>query len=365
MLTSELTTKEMKKTAQLLTLLTSLGMSAVFFVPIAQAQTPGGHFVLVDQGRVSSTTAPFSSSLNWSVNIGTGFSGTTTSAFVSETITTTAPNAQWSRVDISGFSDPGYTIGVSTCTYDSEDEPAGSYSGFVQLTHLFQETNNGCVFSPNLYYNVEVSDFAPAGGASSMTVDGVQGWSLPPGYSIVSAAYSPFFSYFSIVADGFQITPTASSTGLFLSGAQEFCNAQFGTTTAGIFGIGTDIANGFCQAAGYLFVPTPQSIQQFQGLQSALSQAVPFSYVYEFFNDFDSLQASTTENLQSFSISFPSIGSTTPLGAVVPTNFDILSTTTISKYYPDSAREGFLFLASMAIWFVAILSIYHRAQKAI
>jgi len=347
-------------------------LSGFFLVaPFAFAQSQ--HFVLLQQSDASvqnsymgsSCTGPQSCSTFYN-QVGTGFTGSTTGAYVTDEYTLSGSSAVLPTVlYLQGYSDSSYSTLQTRCAYVSSTTVAPVAGQFDQLNFDsgLSSGTNPCTFVSSYYYEVRISFASSSPSLTAHTYNGSltayqnSTWL----WDQTDPTYPNFVPQYAIVADGFQITPTASSSGLFLSGAQSFCNASFGTTSAGIFGITTDIANGLCQVGGYLFVPTPDSLQQFTVLPSILEGHIPFSYAYDMVNSFNGLSASSTENMDSFSISdLGSFASSSPFASVIPSNIDILSTTTISKFYPDPIRESMLFLASSAIWFVLIVAIYYR-----
>jgi hypothetical protein len=177
-------------------------------------------------------------------------------------------------------------------------------------------------------------------------------------------AFEPMWA---LTGNGFFITPTASSTGLDLSGANAFCNSILGTSTGLINGIATDFANGTCQALGYLFVPTPNSIQQFQQLEPLLSQRVPFSYVSGVQSTWNSLTASSSTNIPQYQTDMSSagIGSTTALGNILPTRMDLLSSSTVNKFLPSGIHDALYTLAEVAIALIAVAGMYEEGKRLI
>jgi len=334
-----------------------------FLVPSVFAQAPQ---VIVQQSSVIASTNYFQSNQSYfTYSIGRGWTGTTTRAFVTASyiVNGTPVNAPI-QLSMREFSDASYSSLIGFCLFTSP-RTTGAYPtspGYVQLDFV-SCSGSSTTFNSSSYYQIEIGfnrqpgtvDFTEYRGAATNTTP------YPITWNQTDPTYPNFAPQFVLVGGGFQITPTTGDTGLLMSGAQTFCNSQFGTSSAGVFGIGTDIANGFCQVAGYLFIPTGESLQQFSGLPDVLGQRIPFSYMYQFALSFQGLAASSTENMESFSISgLGTFASTSPFSSVIPSSIDIISTSTISKYYPDPIRHTMLFLASSAIWFVLILAIYHR-----
>jgi len=359
----------MKKSPQRLALFFSGVLGLFFFVPlVALAQQGSGHFVIVAQGLVSATSTDFNvnsgnATAEFGINIGSGRTGTTTGAFVSFTADFTTANPGQYPVDLK-IEDQ--TAG-GNCEYRGalQQHYPGATAQFEQLNFFSCTSPQNEAFVPADTYIVDITyGYTVANLTTQFVVEGAPinttGWSVSYGVQGTDPVYPDFIPQFALVADGFQITPTAASSGYLLSGAGAFCNSQFGTSTGGVVGIVTDFPNAMCQVAGYLFIPTPESLQQFGQLQPILQQKIPFSYMYGVGGIFTGLTASTTENLPTMGISMPVMGTTTPLGNVIPTHIEFFSTTTISKYYPDNVRESFLFLGGAAIWVGAVLVVYRR-----
>jgi len=122
----------------------------------------------------------------------------------------------------------------------------------------------------------------------------------------------------------------------------------------------TFFPNGMCKVAVFLFIPSSDSLNNFSLLSSNLQGKIPFSYVYGLQSIFSGLTASSTANLTSLSIAFPDIGSTTPLGAILPASLTVLSTSTIGTYLPESVRLNVLSFQRIFLWMGFILLIYRR-----
>jgi len=358
----------MKKTPyKYYALFTGVLLWASFLVPSAEAQTT--HFVIFQQSQVSQINF-YNASQTWTVEIGNGNSGTTTGAFITTSFVSPGSSpGQDFRVLLQGYSDSGYVTNVTNCAFTAEDLPANyvavgsSTNPFTQLTHI-QSGLTACTLNPSLYYKILINAqlVGPVGQAYFF---GNPSWTPPSGWiADPSNPNYPFFPQFAIVGDNFQITPTASSSGLFLSGANTFCASAFGSSTAP--GIVTDIGIGFCDAIGYLFVPTPASVQQFQDFSSVLQLHIPFSYVYEGANLFENLQASSTENFPVFSFGLAQIdfASSTAMGPIFPTSLEFLSSTTINKYMPVGMHDLLYNIMIFVIWVDVLFVLYHKVVPA-
>lgn len=351
--------------AALGTLALSLFLFGAAGVPFVFAQS-SGDFVLISQGQLASTSPSYANSADYfDVRIGTGYTGTTTGAYVSANyVNPIGGDPVWYLLTLTAWTDSSYTTQVSSCTYGTGALPTGTYTtgSFIPLSVY------GCAdptLYPQYYYSVQVASEAGVVGRPAIQFAGIDLLQNPTDFSSkgwtvdhYSSQAPQFFPQFAIVADGFQITPTASSSGLFLSGALTYCASAFGSSSAPALVADTGVA--LCDVGGYLFVPTPDSIQQFGNFIPQLQTKIPFSYAYSLVSLYGSLTASSTSNLPAFSILWPDFASSSPFAAIIPSSIPIMSTTTISTYYPDPIRTTFLFLGTCAIWVEALLVCYRR-----
>jgi len=362
----------MKKLPKYLSSLPLLvGLWGAFLVPSVFAQS--GHFVIVQQSQVpvSSTYLGINDGggtfeSNWFYKIGNGWVGTSTNAFVTAqyTISSTASNVP-ALVEIREYTDSGYSSFVGACSY-AATTTVGTYpvsAGFLQLDPTGCSSSS-YVFNPAHYYSVEVVFTAKA---SEVVFTGYWGDSVNhTSYTMTAGQIDPiypgFAPQFAIVGGGFQITPSASNSGLFLSGAQEFCNSAFGTSTAGVFGIITDLPNALCQVTGYLFIPTQDSLGQFAQIPSNLLQRFPFSWYSQMQSIFSVLTASSTVNYPTISYA---IGPSTPgyINIIVGRGITIANPTTIQALAPDSAWTLIRFLISTILWITFAYFIYRTVQN--
>jgi len=172
------------------------------------------------------------------------------------------------------------------------------------------------------------------------------------GYGTTTAVYLP---YFALVTNGFQIfTPSSDSSGIFFSGAASYCDSAFASST----GISSYIGGGLCLALGYLFIPTPASVQSFQNIPSDIAATPPLSWFGELVNIFESGTASTTTAFPALAFN---LGTTT--SALGVTNIVVLSTSTLSTYMPDSTRLAFKYLIAIVFYLAAASAIYSQLKR--
>jgi len=251
---------------------------------------------------------------------------------------------------------------MATNCVNNQDLPTDS-QGFmlVPISGTFQ--GFPYYYALNLFYNSAPDygfDYA-LGTAYSFgkTLWGCAGPCVTPFSTTGKALYYQVYSgspnqYFS---------PSVNFSGVTLIGAGStagFCNTAFSSSTGFLDSIGASISNAACQVFSFLFVPSIDSITQFQSLASTSQSKIPFSYFYGAYDIYSGLTASSSVNLPSWSMDFPAFGSSTPLGTIIPTHVDWFSTTTIDKYYPSTIRNIFLNLATAVIWIGLLMIMYRR-----
>jgi len=154
--------------------------------------------------------------------------------------------------------------------------------------------------------------------------------------------------------------PGFTDVGISTTSQQVWCNQNFSTSTGFLDSVGQSIALGLCNVTVFLFVPSSNAFSQFQTLSSTTQSKVPFSYVFDAYDIFLGLTASSTGNIAAMSLSFPDISSSTPFGSFIPTSVVGLSTSTISTYLPESVRLGMLGLQRVALWSGLAFMFYRR-----
>lgn len=318
----------------------------------AFAQTPGG-FLLLGQGIVASSSPADQGTATdiYTYAVGNGYSGTTTGAFLSASWV--PAGGEHVNFDLEIHDDTG-----GVCNFNANNI-ATPPDNFQQLTFASCAGTGSLAFVPTKSYQIVIQITMTAGLASSFVIRGGENTGKYGGAQ-GNPYDTDFDPYFAIVADGFQITPTDSSSGLFLSGAQTYCNSQFGSTS----GIGATIANGFCVSLGYLFIPTADSLSQYSNLTIQLSARIPFSYFTDTYGILTGAVGSTTQNFPSYSLALSDIdfSSSTPIGPLLPSNLVFLSSTTIGRYLPAGMHDTMFFLAEAAIWVTVMFHLYHRIR---
>lgn len=333
----------------------SMLMWASFLLPTAFAQS--GHFVFMQQSQVSSST-PINSSKNYTEDMGNGYMGSTTFAYMTYTFVKSGSyNYGVGSVSLQAYTDASYssTIG-SSCDWSNQYNSGANphyvngqntvSSGFVQLDPINLSFTE-CLLNPAYFYRVTIHV------QSASQTDPAVLYGLDSG--------GTFLPQFALTGDGFFITPTASSSGLFLSGANEFCASAFASSSAP--GIVTDFGIAMCNVFGFMFVPTPASVQQFSDFSNGLQTKIPFAYYYDIADIINGSTASTTQNFTAYTINLSAIdfASSTGMGPILPTSpLEFFSSTTISKYLPVGMHDFIYNLMIWTIWIDLLWVLYHK-----
>jgi len=308
----------MKKAA-----VTSLIVSAAFFfaVPVFAdtvfAQQP-------QKGALYQTGG------GWSINIGTGLTGTTTAIVLSiENLV----SAQTTSVRFACYTDSAYSVSCPgfPVTTNSHSIPVQS-----QEDEIFPFSSD-IALDPTKYYQVrQDTNFGNIRyyGDSFNSFSGSQIF-----YQVIG---TPFEDW-----TGINATSTAL-TSLYQSGASSTLDSirvRCTGTGGGIFG------EALCATIAFLFVPDPAIISGYAALTTTAQGKFPISYISGVSNAFSLLSASTTQNLAAVSIAFSTVdpATSTPFGALLP-NLVVLSTSTISRYIPSNVWNALQFLIAAGLW---------------
>jgi len=333
-------------------------------VPVANAQS-FGHFVFVNQSNntIESQFVPDvnGNTLSWSIHIGTGWIGTTTGAFVTATSTTSGwlADNDFIHLDINGTGPHG----SSQCQYRTTGNQTILQPIFNQLV-MWSQSNSGCTFLSNQDYTILISVSGHGGAHASGNIYGSSvnntGWTVTQSGTLAPDP-NVAIPQFAIVGNGFQITPTTTDSGLFLSGANDFCASAFASSSAPA--IINDVGVAGCDVLGFAFVPSPSSLQQYTGIQTYLAGVIPFSYYYDIAGIFSGSSASTSQNMVAYSANLSQFdfASSTGLGPILPTApFSFFSSSTISHYLPVGMHDFLYNLMIGAIWVEVLFLLYRK-----
>lgn len=180
------------------------------------------------------------------------------------------------------------------------------------------------------------------------------------------AGQHPYFLLYtgSPLPDNFpiQLPAVVTASAFNATTTQQYCNSNFSSSTNPIFQVGNDIAVGICNVGVSLFVPSLDTITSYAKLSSTTQEKIPFSYYFDVKEIYDGSVASSTQNMQSFSINLSAFdsSSSTPMGAILPTNLNFFSTTTINKFLPAGMHDIIYNIMTYAIWVEVMYLIYRR-----
>jgi len=156
--------------------------------------------------------------------------------------------------------------------------------------------------------------------------------------------------------------PGFTDVGVSTTSQQEYCGSSFSTSTGFLDSLGRSISLGFCNVGAFLFIPSQQTLNQFQGLASTSQNKIPFAYFFDVKSIYDNSTATTTQNVPTFSINLGLIdfASSTAMGHILPTNLDFFSKGTIDKFLPVGMHDLIYNLMIYAIWVDLMYVLYRR-----
>jgi len=156
--------------------------------------------------------------------------------------------------------------------------------------------------------------------------------------------------------------PGYTDVGISTTSQQVYCNANFSTSTGLLDSLGQSISLGICNVGVFLFVPSQNALNSFAMLASTTQTKIPFSYYYNVKTILQSA-TSTSGNFTAMHLNLggaTGVGSTSPFGAVLNQDFQLLSTSTISTYISPSTYSLLMDLARYAIWIAVMFHLYRR-----
>lgn len=216
-------------------------------------------------------------------------------------------------------------------------------------------TGTQCTITANTLYSLIActgSIGSPSCGVQPLYTSGLNGF----GYSVPGSAFlSGYSTQFGLstttaLTNTFFGTDTASTTlGYMQSRCSDSSNA---------------FSEGICMASVFLFVPDSSSIGQFSNLISTLRQKFPFSYVVSVLDVLSGYTDNGVSSAPSYSINLhdTGIGSTTPVGNVLP-NFTGFSSSTVKQYFPPGVFDLLKTLAGIAILLTFIADIFFSVRN--
>jgi len=146
-----------------------------------------------------------------------------------------------------------------------------------------------------------------------------------------------------------------------------FCEDNFPYDDSSIISMTkTAIPAGLCKVTAFLFIPPDTALTQFSSLSTQIQQAFPFSYMYGIKNTWDQLASSTSNGAPSYTFNFASLGlgSTTPMGNILP-NAVAFSSSTVTQYFPAGTFDLLKTLAGLAILLTLFADIFFTVRNLI
>jgi len=282
---------------------------------------------------ITGTNSPAGSS--YAYNLKPATASTTASTYVNFTFNYNAyenDNIGEYRIKIRDSATPSPSLQVTTLTGEAGTSLGTSVSRYINLTsgHLY-------------YWWVELCDGSGTSATCYTSQGGQQSFSVVTPFYL-SSAWSP-------------IAATSTSGSPFL-GISTSTLSNTPEIQCGIY----DILSGDCFSSvlSYLFIPSPIVLSQFSNLSSQLSTKIPFSYVYEIENTFNSITLNATSSMPLISIPLSTVSSSTVTGVISDLE---LSTTTISTYLSDSNRSLLQALMTAGIWLSVGFLFFKEAQR--
>jgi len=154
-------------------------------------------------------------------------------------------------------------------------------------------------------------------------------------------------------------------------------NLQFAATSTSLFADATStleaiasqcddagniFSRGLCWAGTYLFVPNPNVLNQYAALPQLVQTKFPFSWVSGVKEEFDTLSASSSTQSFSVDMSTLGMGSTSPIGNVLP-NITLFSTSTVTRFMPAGMWAAIQALMAAALWIALGYDIYITVRR--
>jgi len=127
---------------------------------------------------------------------------------------------------------------------------------------------------------------------------------------------------------------------------------------------GNIFSRGICVAVSYLFIPSPQTLNQFTSLASTSAEKFPISWFYGVRTAVSSAQATSSSNMSDISFNLGSLGygSTTPIGNVLP-NISVFSTSTITQFMPTGVWSAIQAFMAAALWVGLMAYIWYSSRN--
>jgi len=141
-------------------------------------------------------------------------------------------------------------------------------------------------------------------------------------------------------------------------------SSSFDLIGAQCSGSGNIFSYGICTSFAFLFVPSPDVLDDWSDLASTTLSRFPFSWVVGTKTAITGMSASSTSNMAAYSLNLADlgIGSTSPIGNLMP-NIVALSTSTIMTYMPAGVWTAAQTLMAASLWLLVGWDIYATIRR--
>jgi len=228
---------------------------------------------------------------------------------------------------------------------------AGNYG-----TSSVQTVLDANTLPPNMLYTVSSSTkvcWGPVGGPCSTP--------MIPVYILNGTVLSINNTGVGASDTGAQIAiGTLASSSLYATLSASSTLASLGGSCAQA---GNIFAEGICTVFAFLFIPSPQVVDDFLNTGNLAAAKFPFSWIYGIQTTYNglSVSSSTAMTTLSFNLGSLGIGSTTPMGNILP-NKEVFSKATIETYISPTLWATFQTLIAAGMWLGFIWFEFNRAR---
>jgi len=221
----------------------------------------------------------------------------------------------------------------------------------------------------DILYSVSYAGGCPVNGSDSMTITASgsgnsaavyfrgKGTAQSDAYFLVGdTAVIDWGALYVPVVFSSSTAAIATSSGLWNSLTLASSTAQCNS--------GNLFTDGLCAAGTFLFIPNVDILNGFFTIPTTAATKFPFSWIYGVKTEFNSLSVSSTTAMTTLSYNFHDlgIGSTTPMGNILP-NVEVFSKNTIETYISPSLWSTFQTLIATALWLSFFWFEFNRARR--
>jgi len=153
---------------------------------------------------------------------------------------------------------------------------------------------------------------------------------------------------------------TSTALGYFDTGT---ASGTYDVIGAQCSGSGNIFSYGICTSFAFLFVPSPDVLNNWSEIATTTQSKFPFSWIKQTKATIDALSASaSTTPTYTIGLHDLGIGSTTAMGNVMP-NITALSSSTIHTYIPDSAWNAMQLFMVGGLWVLLGIDIFYTIRR--